>query len=111
MKQNVGYSTENAVKDLFRINRGQPVMKCSFTENKKAFQLNANRPFSARFWQRHLWSIWHILTSCMNSTIGIHSTNFKTGGEKRAKKRYVWTRPYPSFNYDHSLALRCVAIK
>ena len=42
MKQNVGYSTENAVKELFRINRGQPV----FTENKKAFQSNANHPLS-----------------------------------------------------------------
>ena len=42
MKQNVGYSTENAVKELFRINRGQLV----FTENKKAFQSNANHPLS-----------------------------------------------------------------
>ena len=34
--------------------------------------------FVAHFCQRHFWSFWCILTSCVNSTIAIHLTHLKT---------------------------------
>ena len=70
--------------------------------------------FLARLCQRHLWSIWHIFTSCVNNTVGIHSTHFYTV-RKRCEKRYMQTRPKSKelyfLGFSSPLTVFCLMIR
>ena len=51
---------------------------CCNGNKTMAFRPCLHVMFLARFCRWHLSSFWHILTSCVNSTIGMQSTHFKT---------------------------------